>query len=97
MDLQRINEMEFNLNEINAAVEDLNEQIERLQFYRERAKALYSYYGSDGWYKDKETKLPAGMKAGILSEDLIYNSITELRDTAFTMLELGTEILKEWI
>lgn len=97
MDLQRIIEMESNLNEINAAVEALNNQIERLQFYRERAKTLYSYYGSEDWYKDREGKLPEGMKAGILSEDLIYNSITELRDTAFTMLELGTEVLKEWI
>ena len=97
MDLQRITEMEFNLGEINAAVVDLNNQIDRLQSLRERAKALYSYYGSEDWYEDRENKLPEGMKAGVLSEDLIYDSITELRDTAFTMLELGTEILKDWI
>ncbi len=97
MDLQRITEMEFNLDEINAAVADLQEQIERLQNLRERAQKLYAYYGSEDWYKDREGKLPEGMKAGILSEDLIYNSITELRDTAFTMLEFGTEVLKDWI
>jgi len=69
-------------------VEALNDQLERLQFYRERAKALYSYYGSKDWYKDKEGEISAGMKAGKLSEDAICNSITELRDTAITMLEL---------
>jgi len=31
------------------------------------------------------------LQAGVLSEDLIYDSITELRDTAFTMLEMGAE------
>ena len=36
-------------------------------------------------------------KAGVLSEDLVYDSITELRDTAFTMLEMGTEILRDWV
>lgn len=97
MDLQRITEMEFNLGEINAAVADLNDQIVRLQSLRERAKALYSYYGSEDWYRDREEELPPGMKAGVLSEDLVYDSITELRDTSFTMLELGTEILKEWV
>ena len=97
MDLQRIIEMEFNLSEIKAAIDEVKDQIERLQFLRERAKALYSYYGSEEWFKDRATKLPEGMKAGILSEDLIYDSITDLRDTAFTMLEFGTEILKDWI
>jgi hypothetical protein len=63
----------------------------------DKEKALYSYYGSKDWYKDKEGEIPAGMKAGKLSEDAICNSITELRDTAITMLELGTEILKDWI
>lgn len=97
MNYQRITEMEFNLGEINAAVSDLKDQIERLQALRDRAKALYSYYGSEDWYKDREEKLPEGMKAGVLSEDLIYDSITELRNSAFTMLEFGTEILKDWI
>ena len=97
MDLQRITEMQFNLGEINAAVADMKDQIDRLQSLRERTKALCSYYGSEDWYKDREDELPPGMKAGILSEDAIYDSITELRSSAFTMLELGTEILKDWI
>lgn len=97
MNLQRITKMQFNLGEINAAIESLNDQIERIQTLRDRTKALYSYYGSEDWYKDQENEPPPGMKAGILSEDAIYDSITELRSSAFTMLELGMEILKDWI
>ena len=96
MNHERITEMEFNLHEVEAATKGIQEALERLKFYRERAKALYSYYGSETWHKDREEDLPVGMRAGVLSEDLIYDSITELRDTAFDMLELGTEILKDW-
>ena len=91
MDLQRITQMEFFLNEINQAMQDLQDQLERLKHYREQAKALYSYYGSEDWYKDREEELPEGMRAGILGED------AQLRVTAFDMLELGMDVLKNWI
>lgn len=97
MDYQRITQMDFFLNEIKSATEGLQEQLERIKLYRDQAKALYSYYGSEDWYKDREEELPEGMRAGVLSEDAIYDSITELRDTAFDMLELGTDVLKNWI
>ena len=103
MNYDRITKMEFNLHEIEAATKDLQEALDRLKLYRKQAKDLYSYYGSEAWHKDREEHSAAVdkkedvPKAGVLSEDLIYDSITELRDTAFTMLELGTEILKEWI
>ena len=103
MNYDRITKMEFTLHEVEAATKDLQEALERLKLYRKQAKDLYSYYGSEDWHKDREEHsavVEKGLdtpKAGVLSEDLIYDSITELRDTAFEMLELGTEILKDWI
>ena len=49
--------------------------------------------------KTREAKWASRKKSstGVLSEDLVYDSITELRDTAFTMLEMGTEILRDWV
>jgi len=49
--------------------------------------------------KTREAKWASRKKSstGALSEDLVYDSITELRDTAFTMLEMGTEILRDWV
>ena len=54
-------------------------------------------YGSEDWYADRDMELPEGVKAGVLSEDSVYDAITDLRDAAFQMLELGTDILKTWI
>ena len=50
------------------------------------------------WWQERfGTALPEDVKAGVLSEDLVYDAITDLRDAAFRMLELGTDILKRWI
>ena len=58
---------------------------------------LFKYYGSEAWYEDREGKVPEGVKAGVLSEDLVYDAITNVRDTSFHMLELATDILKNRI
>ena len=96
-DLKRISEMENCLNECGGAVRSLREQLGRLNALREKAVKLYAYYGSGDWYEDREGDLPEGFRAGVLSEDAVYDSITELRETAFRLLETGTDILKNWI
>ena len=40
---------------------------------------------------------PPGIRAGVLSEDLVYDEITDLRGEAFRMLTLATEILRDRI
>ena len=96
-DLSRIQKMENALNECNEAISNLKEQLDRLNSLKEKAICLFSYYGSEDWYKDRESELPEGVRAGVLSEDAVYDAITELRDAAFQMLEMGTDILKNWI
>ena len=93
----RIARMESYLDETIDLTSKLQERLEALQAAGDHAKALFSYYGSEDWHADRETDLPEGFKAGVLSEDSVYDAITELRDTAFTMLEMGTDILKNWI
>ena len=97
MNPDRIRQMETSLNAIRQAARDLQAQLEQLKACGQAAKDLYAYYGSEDWYQDREAELPEGMQAGVLSEDAVYDSITELRDTAFDMLELGTDVLKNWI
>ncbi len=99
-----IESMESRLDSITEATSALQEKLEELQKLKNETKSLYTYYGSEDWHSDREAFSAAAdndpgdlPKAGVLSEDLVYDSITELRDTAFTMLELGTEILKDWI
>ena len=96
-DITRIQEMESYLDECSAAVSSLQAQIDRLNALRDKAIRLFSYYGSEAWYADRESELPKGTKAGVLSEDAAYDTIADLRDTAFSMLETGTDVLKNWI
>ena len=97
MNAERIREMEGYLNECTAAVEDLTEQLDRTDALREHMIRLFRYYGSSEWYEDREGELPADMPAGVLSEDAVYDRITEIRDAAYHMLELATDILKNRI
>lgn len=97
MDIERIKENERYLNECTLAVSDLNAQLDRMDAVREDMIKLFSYYGSEEWYEDLEGEVPEGVAAGVLSEDLIYDQITEVRDTAIRMLELSADILKNRI
>ena len=97
MNIERIREMEGYLNECAAVTAGLTEQLDRTDTVREDMIRLFSYYGSDAWYEDREGELPADVAAGVLSEDAVYDLITEIRDAAFRMLETATDILKNRI
>ena len=97
MNLQYIAEMEKILNECKAATSDLDAQLDRKEKLKDPMTRLFSYYGSEEWYMDIESELPEGMSAGVLSEDAVYDQITAVRDAAFRMLELSTDILKNRI
>ena len=97
MDIKRITEMEGYLNECTAATKALTEQLDRMDGLHDHMTRLFNYYGSDVWYEDREGDLPNDTPAGVLSEDLVYDQITDIRDAAFQMLELATDILKNRI
>ena len=95
--LDRITEMENALDECVLAAQALDGELERMDALRNKMIILFSYYGSEQWYQDRETPLPATVKAGVLSEDSVYDLIAQVRDAAFHMLELSTDILKNRI
>lgn len=95
--LARITQMESYLDETTAMTTKLQDQLDAIKAIKHHAQTLFQYYGSEDWHADRERTLPDGFKAGVLSEDSVYDAITDLRDTAFRMLELGTDILKTWI
>ena len=97
MDLRRITEMENCLNACTAATAELDAQLERMEQLKKPMTRLFAYYGSEAWYEDREGELPENIPAGVLSEDLVYEQITAVRDTAIRMLELSTDILKSRI
>ena len=95
MDIRRIEEMENRLNGLAAAVKDLDARVGRMERQVGPMRALFGYYGSEAWYEDREGELPEGVAAGVLSEDLVYDQITAVRELAIRMLELSTELLRE--
>ena len=97
MDIERIAEMEGYLRECTEASEALNRELDRMEQIRDQMIRLFRYYGSEQSYRDREGELPEGVQAGVLSEDLVYDQITDIRDAAFRMLEIGTDILKNRI
>ena len=97
MDVERIREMESILNECTAAAADLSAQLDRMEGLKDPMTRLFDYYGSEGWYEDREGELPADLRAGVLSEDLVYDQIMDVRDAAFRMLDLAADILKNRI
>ena len=97
MNVERITEMEGYLNDCTKAASELKSQLSRMEELRQPMIKLFSYYGSADWYEDREGELPKDVPAGVLSEDAVYDQITEARDAAFQMLELATDILKNRI
>lgn len=96
-ELDRITRMESHLDDVTMLTTKLKEQLDAAKTLKEYAQSLFQYYGSEDWHADRDLTLPEGFKAGVLSEDSVYDAITDLRDAAFDMLELGTDILKTWI
>ena len=96
-DIDRIKTMESYLNESTEAVSMLSEKLDQMDAVREHMISLFDYYGSEDWFSDRESELPEGISAGVLTEDSVYDTITEVRDTAIRMLELATDILKNRI
>ena len=97
MSIERIKQMEEYLDECTGTIEQMYEQLNRMEELREKMTALFQYYGSEEWYEDREGEIPQDLKAGVLSEDLVYDAIMDVREEAFRMLELGTDILKNRI
>jgi len=92
--IERIREMESALDECTDAAAQLSSRLDRMDALRERMIALNRYYSSAEWYSDRESELPDGLKAGVLSEDAVYDEISDMRELALRMLELAADILK---
>ena len=82
--LARIRKMERRLNRASAAVKRLEAALDKWEDAQEAIAALNEYYGSDLWKQDladdEAGRLPADLKRGVLSEDGIWNLLTDCRE-----------------
>lgn len=82
--IDRIKAMEARLDKCTEAVNTLSEAAEKYFAAREDLVKLSQYYGSSLWLNDFEAdeagKLPEDLKRGVLSEDAVYDLLTEHRE-----------------
>lgn len=95
---ERIRQMELRLDQASAAVMELSAALDKYEVAQEAISILDEYYGSDEWKQDfaddEAGLLPADLKRGVLSEDGIWNLLTDSRELNIRMLETVVQILK---
>lgn len=81
--IARIRQMERRLDKALAVVKRLEAALDKYQAVQEDIVALDEYYGSELWRQDladdEAGRLPEGLKRGVLSEDGIWNLLTDCK------------------
>ena len=79
----RIEENEKRLDDLNSVVLSLDKHLDDFEDVIHEYYSLNEYYGSKEWFKDKddfETGKIKNIKAGVLSEDAIWDLDEKTRD-----------------
>lgn len=83
MTIERIEKYENILNDVLDNINNLQTELIRFKKNKKNINLLNKYYGSKNWFKDKEAyennKIPR-IKAGVLSEDAVWNVQEEIND-----------------
>ena len=96
--IERIRHYETLLDRIAPVLENLEGALEALDGIQEDVKELSAYYESDEWRDDFEAdeagKLPKDLKRGVLSEDGIYDVLSDHYALTVRLLDTVSAILK---
>jgi Asp-tRNA(Asn)/Glu-tRNA(Gln) amidotransferase C subunit len=79
--IERIMSMEERLDRVMKELQDLHIAMEQMNEVKEDVNALSDYYENGIWRQDYESDeagmLPKDLKRGVLSQDAIYDILTE--------------------
>jgi len=93
--VQRISYMEQSLDAANAAIEELATALDHYIAAQDQIHALTAYYDGGAWRADYEADeagcLPANLKRGILSQDALYDLLSNNRELLLRMAEIVRE------
>ena len=82
--IKRLTYMEQILDEATEAVSSLSEALEKYSAIQDKLQELSAYYSSQQWRQDFDDdsagKIPSNLKRGVLSEDAVYNLLTDITD-----------------
>ena len=91
--IERIKQMELLLDRSSLAVIRLSAALDDYEAVQTAVRELSAYYGSDEWKKDfaddEQGLLPENLKRGVLSEDGIWNLLSDCRDLNKRMQEFA--------
>ena len=76
--------MELRMERAAKAVMELSAALDNYEAVQDDIAALEEYYGSEEWKQDfaadEAGLLPADLKRGVLSEDAIWNLLSDVRE-----------------
>ena len=91
--VERVERMERLYDEWRAVVASTERMLDMYSSVRERAGELLEYYDGGLWQKDFESDeaglLPPTLKRGVLSEDGVWNLLTDDKELRRRMAELA--------
>ena len=89
--IERIRKNEERLDKALLSVKELEKALSSFKANAKDIKALNKYYGSKSWFKDKELYEKheiSGIKAGVLSEDAVWNLDDDIGSLISEMQEI---------
>ena len=82
--IERIREMELRMERVAKTVEELMTALSHFKALDDDLEVLDQYYGSDEWKQDlaadEAGRLPRDLKRGVLSEDGLWNLLSDVRE-----------------
>ena len=96
--IERIRHFEMLLDRVAPVLGNLEEALDAFDGIQEDVRELSSYYESDEWREDFEDddagRLPKDLKRGVLSEDGIYDVLSDHYALTVRLLDTVSGILK---
>ncbi|MGT2912015.1 DUF4298 domain-containing protein [Streptococcus cameli] len=90
----RVEELEAKYDRFQPVLEQVKSTLAAFQSAYRDYQELRTFYGSEEWY-DLREKPHEKVKAGVLSEDQLYDLIVEHNDLLGQFLELANQMYKD--
>lgn len=95
----RVKEMESRFEQVAQAVSELSAALDKYTDAGESLRILDAYYGSDEWKSDyaadEKGLFPKNLKRGVLSEDAVWNVLSDCRELNDRMQEMVGGCVKD--
>jgi len=91
--IDRISKNEERFDNTISCINDLKSALEKFKSNKKDLSLLKKYYGSKNWFSDKESfeNNSFSIKAGVLSEDGVWNMLEELDEVINDMKNIILE------